>query len=360
MTCVRLLVGTRKGGFLLESGPDREKWTVNGPFLKGWEVAEVVLDTRTTPTMYAAVGHFVYGPTIQVSTDFGETWTQAETNPEYPETADSEVSRIWTVVPGRPEHPDVLYAGVDEAGIFRSDDGGMTWSELEALRGHETRPDWFPGNGGLCCHTVLLDPFDTERMWVGISAVGVFRTDDGGATWTLKNDGLPVAAPSEEHPTLGSCVHSLVIDPTDSETLYQQNHQGMYRSTDGADSWEQIQGGLPSTFGFPLAIHPSHPETLYAFPLESDEYRLPIDGQPAVYRTRNGGDTWVRSSSGLPSESWVTVLRQAMATDPMDPAGVYVGTTGGQIFASADAGETWTTVDCRLPKILSLNATVVT
>jgi photosystem II stability/assembly factor-like uncharacterized protein len=203
------MAGTRKGAFILESTPERDTWTVRGAYLKGWEVSDLILDARGPQTLYAAVGHFVYGPTIQRSTDLGATWTQAATNPAYPETADAEVNTIWTVVPGRAADPDVLYAGVDEAGVFVSDDRGVNWRELEALRGHETHDHWFPGNGGLCCHSILLDPDDADRMWVGISAVGVFRTEDGGVSWTLQNDGLTVAAPAEEYPTLGSCVHSL-------------------------------------------------------------------------------------------------------------------------------------------------------
>lgn len=359
MSRVLLLAATRKGGFVLESDSERTDWDVRGPFLKGWDVSDLVLDTRTEPMLYAAVGHFVYGPTIQYSADMGETWMQAETNPGYSEDSEADMTRIWTLVPGRPSEPDVLYAGVDEAGLFVTRDGGSTWTELDGLRRHETSDHWFPGNGGLCCHTVLLDPQNDGRMWVGISAAGVFRTDDGGESWSLKNDGLEVAAPAEQYETLGSCVHRLVLDPETPSRLYQQNHLGVYRSTSAGDQWESVTDGLPSTFGFPIAMHPHDPETLYTFPLESDEYRLPPEGQPAVYRTTSAGDAWERCADGLPADAWVTVLRQAMAMDRSEPAGVYVGTTGGQIFYSADEGDSWSTIDCQLPKIHSLTTAVL-
>ena len=359
MSTVRLFAGTRKGLFILEADEDRERWTVEGPRLAGWEVQGVCHDDRDGDRLFAGVGHVAYGPTVHRSDDGGVTWEQVERSPAYPEAADREVTRVWTVVPGHDDDPDVLYAGVAEAGLFVSRDGGDTWSEVEGLAAHETRPRWQPGAGGLCCHSVLVHPDDPDRLWVGVSAVGVLRTDDGGASWSLCNAGLEVAAPDERHDGLGSCVHRLVQDPTDPDRLYQQNHRGVYRSTDAGDTWERLDDGLPSTFGFPLVLHPRDPETLYVFPLESDERRLAPDGRPAVYRSTDAGETWEARDEGFPTDSWVTVLRHAMAVDDLEPAGVYVGTTGGRVFHSADAGDTWAAVDCHLPRVSGLAAVVV-
>ena len=365
MSSVTLLAGTRKGAFLVESDGDRTEWTVRGPLLKGWEVSDLVLDLRdgagdgAPGRLHAAVGHVVYGPTIHRSDDFGETWEQVEGTPAYPEDAERELDQVWRIEPGRADEPDTLYAGVAEAGLFVSRDGGDTWDEVPGLNEHGTRPDWMPGAGGLCCHTILHDPNDADRMWVGISAVGVFRTDDGGESWQPKNTGVEVVDPDLAEGGVGSCVHGLVLDPTDPGRLYQQNHRGVYRSTDAGDTWEPAGDGLPSTFGFPIAMHPRDPETLYTVPLESDEYRMSLDGQPAVYRTTDGGDSWTGHTEGFPEDSWLTVLRQAMTVDDLDPAGVYVGTTGGRIFSSRDEGETWAAIDCHLPRIFSLRAVVV-
>ena len=360
MTTVRLFAGTRKGLYVLQSDADRASWTVDGPHLAGWEVADVCVDDRREePRIYAAVGHLAYGPTVHRSDDGGATWEQVPESPAYPEEDDRALERVWTVVPGPADEPGTLYAGVAEAGLFVSRDGGDTWAEVEGLAAHETRDRWQPGLGGLCVHSVLQDPADADRLWLGISAVGVLRTGDAGDTWTLCNDGLAVAAPDDEHETLGSCVHRLALDPTDPERLYQQNHRGVFRSTDAGDAWERVGEELPSTFGFPLVVHPREPGTLYTLPLESDEHRVAPDGRPAVYRSRDAGDTFERLDAGLPADAWVTVLRQAMAVDDLDPVGVYAGTTGGRVFASADAGDAWTTVDCHLPRINCLVATAV-
>lgn len=353
---VALLVGTRKGGFLVESGADRTEWTVRGPILKGWAVSDLVIDPRTDGRLFAGVGHFVYGPTIHRSDDFGETWDQVDGTPSYPDGAERTLEEVWRIVPGPADEPDVLYAGVADAGLFVTRDGGDTWAEVPGLNEHETRPNWMPGAGGLCCHSIVLDPTDRDRMWVGISAVGVFRTDDGGDTWQPKNRGVEVVDPDLAEGAVGTCVHSLVADPTAPDRLFQQNHRGVFRSTDGAESWTRIDEGLPSTFGFPIAMHPRDPDTLYTVPLESDEHRMAIDGEPAVYRTTDGGDTWAGQAEGLPDDSWITVLRGALATDDRDPVGVYVGTTGGRLFYSRDEGETWDAIDCHLPRIFSLRA----
>lgn len=359
MSRVSLFAGTRKGLFVLESNDDRTGWSVREPALRGWRVSNVAADHRAESKLFAAVNHFVYGPTVHVSTDDGRSWEQVSASPAYGEGADHEVNEVWTVVPGSADDPELVYAGVDEAGLFASRDGGDTWSVLEGLSDHETRERWMPGAGGLCCHSVLVSPRDPDRLWAGISAVGVFRSDDGGETWTLKNDGLATVDPDpdpEADDALGSCVHRLVLDPDHPDRLYQQNHVGVFRSTDAADSWERIDDDLPSTFGFPMVLHPRDRETLYTFPLESDEHRMAAGGAPAVYRTTDAGDSWHRLDDGLPTDRWVTVLRHGMATDDRSPAGVYAGTTGGSIFYSADDGETWGEIDCELPRILSLTA----
>ena len=357
MSEVRLYAGTRKGLFVLEADARRERWTAREPALAGWDVSNVCVDGREERELFAGVGHFVYGPTVHRSTDDGHSWEQVGSSPAY--AGGRELNQVWTVVPGRADDPGTLYAGVDEAGLFVSRDGGDTWDEVAGLTDHETVDRWFPGKGGLCCHSVLVHPTDPDRLWVGISAVGVFRTDDGGDSWTLKNDGLEVVAPDEDHEGLGSCVHRLVLDPHDPDRLYQQNHRGTFRSTDAGDAWERIDGGLPSTFGFPLVLHPREPGTLYVFPLESDERRLAIDGRPAVYRSTDAGATWERLDGGWPADSWVTVLRHGMAVDVLEPAGVYVGTTGGRVLHSADAGDSWRPLDVHLPRINSLTVAVV-
>ncbi len=362
MARVLVMVGTRKGAFSLWSDEARQEWRVEGPVIKGWEVSNLALDRRGDLAIYAAVGHFVYGPTIQVSRDFGRTWKQIENGPRYSEDSESKLNRIWCVVPGHPSEPGVLYAGVDEAGLFVSRDGGVHWREVESLSRHPTRSEWAPGAGGMCCHTVLVDPQDKRRMWVGISAVGVFRTDDGGATWEVKNEGLPIAAESEEYDNVGSCVHRLVLSPDEPGVLYQQNHMGVFRSTDAGDNWDSIQNGLPSEFGFPMVMHPGDPNTLYVVPLESSEYRFFIDGRPVVYRSRDRGDSWQALSSGLPEgHSYTGVLRHCLAADGIGGAGcgIYFGTSGGQVYYSRDEGESWQAMPVQLPRILSVAAAVV-
>lgn len=361
MSRVLVLVGTAKGAFLCWSDESRREWRVEGPLLKGWEVNDLRVDLRSgEPVIWAAVGSYVYGPTVRVSRDLGRTWTQVENGPAYPADAARKLERVWTVVPGRPKEPDVLWAGVAEAGLFVSRDGGESWSELPGLNEHPTRKAWSPGAGGLCCHTIVHDPADPKRSWVGISAVGVFRSDDGGETWQVKNQGLPIAVPDQDHPEVGTCVHKMVIAPDEPNRLYQQNHQGVFRSLDAGDTWERIENGLPSTFGFPMVMHPHDSRTLYVLPLESDEYRFFPGGLVAVYRSRDGGDSWHRLAAGLPAAHGYTgVLRGAMAADGLDRCGVYFGTSSGQLFASADEGETWQAMPGLLPRISSVTAVVL-
>jgi hypothetical protein len=363
MSEVVVMVGTRKGAFFCRSDANRRQWKVEGPHFKGWDVGYLQLDTRSEPTLYAGVGHFVYGPSIQISKDFGATWTQVENSPRYAADAGREVQRIWCIEPGRGDQPQRLYAGVDEAGLFVTDDGGLHWKEVPGLNDHPTRPGWSPGAGGLCCHRVVVDEEKPGRLWVGISAVGVFRSDDDGESWAACNQGAPIVVPSQEFPGIGSCVHSLVRPggrQSASEVLFQQNHRGVFRSDDGATTWKEKQQGLPSTFGFPMVAHPREPKTLFTVPLESDEYRTPTDGHLEVYRTVDGGDSWQPVGTGLPEGGCYTaVLRHAFDADGLDPLGLYLGTTGGRLHYSADGGETWDAMPCSLPRIQSVKAVVL-
>ena len=359
MPRVVLMVGTRKGAFFYESDEHRRQWRMRGPYFKGWEVGYLQADPRHGNRLWAAVGSYVYGPNLQVSDDLGETWKQIEAGPAYEGDSGRKLNRIWCVEPGPVDQPEVLYAGVDEAGLFRSRDGGDSWHEVLGLNEHESRAEWSPGAGGLCCHTVVQDPENRERLWVGISAVGVFRSDDGGGSWAPKNEGLPIVIEGKEFKDVGTCVHRLALLPGVSGGLVQQNHQGVFRSDDGADSWRRIETGLPSRFGFPMVVHPRD-GSFFVIPLESDEYRFAPDGKLAVYRSRDGGESWTRHSEGLPQEGFYSgILRHAMTTDGLESAGIYFGSTGGELFYSADGGETWQTLPGHLPRIQSLQALVL-
>ncbi|MFA6242815.1 MAG: hypothetical protein WC655_17885 [Candidatus Hydrogenedentales bacterium] len=357
MAQILLMVGTQKGAFMISSDERRTTWEVRGPLLKGWSVFDIALDQRGTPAMYAGVGHFVYGPAVHISHDLGKTWQQVEDAPKYEST--HKLSNVWCIEPGRSNEPGVLYAGVDEAGIFVSRDSGLHWEELPGLSNHPTRDEWSPGAGGLCCHSILLDPRDINRMWVGISAVGVFRTDDAGKTWMSSNDGLEIVCAGETHKDIGTCVHHMVIDPRNPDRLFQQNHRGLFRSLNGGDTWERIENGIPNNFGFPMVMLPNDSATLYIVPQESDEFRFAADGRLTVYRTTNGGNSWHPLRNGLPFNAYVGVLRQAMAADSCDEPGVYFGTTGGQIFYSRDGGGKWEAMSCALPRINSVRVAVI-
>jgi len=346
---VRLIVGTEKGAFLIRSDGARARWTVDGPLFKGWEVTTAARDGDGR--YFLGVTSRVYGATIQSSNDLVK-WRQAPVGPNYPPGGRRKLNRIWRILAeGRP-----LFAGVDEAGLFRSDDRGETWKPVDGLNEHPTRDAWFPGAGGLCAHAILTDRNNPARMWCGISAVGVFRTDDGGQTWQPKNKGVPVAIEDKVHKEIGHCVHALAQDPGVPGTLYRQDHKGVYRTRDDGDSWERIENGLPSGFGFPVTIDPTT-RALFVVPLESDEYRMPPEGRLRVYRSRNGGDSWEPLVRGLPQvHAYAGVLRGALAVDGLVPVGVYFGTTAGNLYASADGGETWQTIPVTLPRILSVSA----
>lgn len=357
MARVLLMVGTQKGAFLLTSDERRESWNVEGPLLKGWSVFDLALDQRQSPMMYAAVGHFVYGPAVHISGDLGKSWKQVEHAPKY--ESKHKLNNVWCVVPGRASEQGTLYAGVDEAGLFVSHDSGWHWEEMRGLSNHPTREEWHPGAGGLCCHSVLLDPENKKRMWVGISAVGVFRSNDAGETWEASNDGLDIIIEGETHKDVGTCVHRMILDPIDSDRLFQQNHRGVFRSTNGGKVWERIENGIPNNFGFPMIMLPADSDTLYIVPQESDEFRFAADGRLTVYRTTDGGDSWAPLRAGLPDNAYVGVLRQAMAADSLKSPGVYFGTTGGHLYYSRDGGEAWETIPCALPRISSVNVAVI-
>jgi photosystem II stability/assembly factor-like uncharacterized protein len=345
------IVGTEKGGFLCRSNGNRRDWTIEGPIFKGWRVTATA---RTPGGRYLlATASQVYGPGLHASPDL-RNWKQIEQRPAYPEGGDRKLNQIWTIRCTPTRH----YAGVDVAGLFMSEDDGESWNPVPGLNDHPTRGSWFPGAGGLCTHAVLVDPRRPERIWCGISAVGVWRSEDGGTSWQAKNQGVRCVIEDKDTAEIGYCVHGLAQDPDDADILYRQDHTGMYRSRNAGDSWERIENGLPSWFGFPIAIDP-RTKNLYAFPMESDEYRMPVGGRFAIYRSRSGGDSWEPLTHGLPEEaSYAGVLRGALALDGLEPAGVYVGSTAGDVFVTGNAGETWQRLPVRLPRVLSVAAYV--
>jgi hypothetical protein len=352
-------VGTRKGLFLFHSR-DRRRWRLEGPFFEGVPVHHALLDPRDGRTVWAGVTSDHWGPSVQRSRDFGARWLKPKEGPRYPAGSGLSVDRVWSLAPGA---DGCMWAGVEPAGLFRSDDGGDTWQGVEGLNAWPGRGSWMPGGGGLCMHTLLPHPKDARRMVVAASAVGIFATEDGGATWELRNGGIlnamsPAGSTQEDEP--GTCPHKLVRDPAEPGTLYMQNHWGVYRRREGASKWTAIHKGLPSRFGFPMAAHPRDAGSVYTVPLVGDFNRVTHDGAMAVHRTRDGGKTWERLSKGLPQKgAWSTVLREGLATDGKDPAGVYVGTTTGELYASRDEGDSWTALAEHLPPILSVTAGIV-
>jgi len=346
---VIVAVGTDKGLFLLRAGDARRDWRVEGPLFKGWKVTAFSRDGAGG--WLAGTASFVYGAAIQHSRDLKD-WKQVEHGPAYPPDGKHKLTQIWRLV----SSDGACYAGVAEAGLFRSEDHGETWRPVRGLNEHRTRDAWQPGAGGLCAHSILIDPQNARRMWCGISAVGVFRSDDGGESWQARNDGVPVILEDKDHQDIGFCVHALAPDPHDADVIFRQDHRGMFRSRDGGDRWERIENGLPSGFGFPLCID-RNTKALYAVPLESDEYRMPRDGALRVCRSTDGGDSWHALSAGLPQEhAYAGVLRTSMAVDNLQPGGVYFGTTGGEVFTSSDGGDSWTALPSRFPRIHCVEA----
>ena len=386
MSSVRVLVGTRKGAFILTSDGKREKWEVSDPHFAGWEMYHLKGSPADPNRIYASQTSDWFGQVIQRSDDGGKTWAipdggkvpgpESFLNPApnkfvYDTSEETgkpltthqfydgkphpwEFKRVWHMEPSLTD-PDTVYAGVEDAAIFRSTDGATSWHEMAGLRGHGTGPHWQPGAGGLCLHTIILDPSDPKRMWIAISAAGAFRTDDGGATWKPINRGLysqHIPNPTAE---IGHCVHHVAMNPKRPGVMFMQKHWDVLRSDDAGDSWHEVSGNLPTDFGFAIDVNSNEPETIYVVPIQSDSLHYVHEGKMRVYRSKSGGDEWEALTKGLPqSNCYHNVLRDAMAVDTMDPCGVYFGTSGGQVYASSDDGDSWTAIVHDLPGVLSV------
>src|SRR5207244_2671665 len=388
MSKVRVSVGTRKGAFVLTSDGKREKWDVSGPHFAGWEMYHVKGSPVDPNRLYASQCSGWFGQIIQRSDDGGKTWTQPGTPPGERTTPEGmpkgesnkfvydtsaqtgkpltthqwydgtqhpwEFKRVWHLEPS-PTDPDTVYAGVEDAALFRSTDGGLTWQELPGLRGHRSAPSWQPGAGGMCLHTILLDPTEPGRILIAISAAGVFRTDDAGKTWRPVNRGLRSENIPDPTAEVGHCVHHIAMHRSRPGVLFMQKHWDVMRSDDAGESWQEVSGNLPTDFGFPIDVHAHEPDTIYVVPIKSDSEHYPPEGKLRVYRSRTGGHEWEALTKGLPQrDCYVNVLRDAMAVDSLDSCGVYFGTTGGQVYASADAGDSWASIVRDLPAVVSV------
>jgi BNR/Asp-box repeat len=359
-----LLVGTMKGAFVLRSDTSRKTWEVGGPYFPGRAIYAMSFDGRDGRSrLWAAVNSPHWGSYLSTSHDFGKTWTEPETyGVKFPEDADNSVKQIWQIVPGNSDEPNTLYCGVEPAALFRSDDAGETWSLVKGLYDHPHRPQWQPGGGGLCMHTILPDPANKDRMHIAISTGGVYRTDDAGQTWQARNQGVRAQflPPDQRYPEFGQCVHKIVSHPSNPDRLFLQNHWGLYRSDDGADSWQDIANGVPSDFGFAIEVDHQDPDTAFIIPLESDEFRCTPEAKLRVYRTRNAGESWEPLINGLPQENaFETVLRDGMAGDSLKPSGLYFGTRNGKLFGSSDSGESWNAIAGGLPPVVCVKTAVV-
>jgi photosystem II stability/assembly factor-like uncharacterized protein len=390
VTAIRILVGTRKGAFILTSDGKRKQWSVSGPHFAGWEIYHVKGSPVDPNRIYASQTSSWFGQIIQRSSDGGKTWEQpgsaddpspgsdgngmpkGESNKFVYDTSAAsgkpltthqwydgtqhpwEFKRVWHLEPSLTD-ADTVYAGVEDAALFRTTDGGKSWHELAGLRGHESGPRWQPGAGGMCLHTIVLDAADPDRIYTAISAAGTFRSDDGGVNWRPINQGLRSEYIPDPKADIGHCVHRIAIHPTRPNVLFMQKHWDVMRSDDGGDSWHEVSGNLPSDFGFPIAVHAHEPETIYVVPILSDSLHYPPEGKLRVYRSRSGGNEWQALTKGLPQKNcYVNVLRDAMAVDTFDPCGIYFGTTGGQVYASADDGDSWAPIVRDLPAVLSV------
>ena len=387
MSTVRVLVGTRKGAFILTSDGKRENWDVSGPHFAGWEMYHIKGSPVAPNRLYASQSSSWFGQIIQRSDDGGKTWHQPGTPPgevlapgppkaasnkfvydATPETGKPlvthqfydgtqhpwEFKRVWHIEPSLTD-PDTVYAGVEDAALFRSTDGGENWQELSGLRGHGTGPNWQPGGGGMCLHTIILDPSHPQRIYIAISAAGAFRTDDAGKNWKPINRGLYSQYIPDPRAEVGHCVHHVAMSPSRPSVLFMQKHWDVMRSDDAGDNWKEISGNLPTDFGFVIDVHAHEPETIYVVPIKSDSEHFVPDGKLRVYRSRIGGNEWEPLTKGLPqNHCYVNVLRDAMAVDSLDKCGVYFGTSGGQVYASADEGDSWAPIVRDLPAVLSV------
>jgi photosystem II stability/assembly factor-like uncharacterized protein len=365
MSRVRVLVGTRKGAFVLTSDGSRKKWEVAGPHFAGWEIYHVKGSPADPDRLYASQTSGWFGQMIQRSDDGGKTWAPVGNEFKYDGVTGThqwydgtqhpwEFKRVWHFEPSLTD-PDTVYAGVEDAAFFRTTDGGKTWHEMPGLRGHESGPRWMPGAGGMGLHSILLDRTNPGRMYIAISAAGAFRTDDSGETWKPINRGLKSEFIPDPEAEVGHCVHRIALHPSRPDVLYMQKHWDVMRSDNAGESWHEVSGNLPTDFGFPIDVHAHEPETIYVVPIKSDSEHFPIDGQLRVYRSRTGGNEWEPLTEGLPQQNcYVNVLREAMAVDSLEDCGVYFGTTGGQVYASADSGDTWAPIVRDLPAVLSV------
>lgn len=356
---ILLAVGTKRGLFLLSS-KDRETWEIEATSLKGTRVFNAILDQRKGQRLFATDNGDFFGTFLRYSDDFGQTWQEPESGIQFPKDSGQKLTNIWVIEPGRPGESGVVYAGVDPASLWVSEDEGVHWELNAGLANHPTRESWQPGAGGLCLHTIVPDPTNASRMWIGISAVGCMRTDDGGQTWVFANKNTRADFLPEKYPEYGQCIHRFVQHPTQPDVLYQQNHCGIYKTLNAGEDWIDIQHSLPSEFGFPIAIDTHHPDTVFVV-VEDPYGRQNVGEHFSVYRTRNGGESWEPLTDGLPAGQGVRlgVLRHSMCTDAQDPCGVYVGTNTGQIFASRNSGDSWNLIADFLPSINSVTATVI-
>jgi photosystem II stability/assembly factor-like uncharacterized protein len=356
---VILLVGTMKGAFILRANKSRKKWEVGGPYFPGSAVYAMAYDGRAGRNrIWAGPQSMHWGALLRSSDDFGQSWTNPEeANVKFPEGSGAALENIWQIAPGHDAEPDTLFCGVQPAALFASRDAGETWRLTEGLWNHPQRPKWQPGGGGLCLHTILLDPETPQRIRIAVSTAGMYVTEDGGTTWRPSNRGVRAEFLPDKHPEFGQCVHKVVQSEKQPERMYLQNHWGLYRSDDRGESWTDIANGVPSDFGFAMTTHPNDPDCAWIVPLESDQFRCTPEGKLRVYATRDAGKSWKPMAKGLPQKgAYETVLRDAMAVDALDPVGVYFGTRSGKVFASADEGKSWSMVLDGLPAVVSVNA----
>lgn len=359
---VLLMVGTMKGAFLLRSNAARGRWELGGPTSIGTPVYAMALDQRVgRRRIWMASQSWQWGTFLRTSDDFGKSWTEPETYTlKFPEETEAKLKNIWQIRPGRADEPDTLYCGVEPTALFRSTDNGGSWSLVRGLWDHPHRQYWAPGGGGQCLHTIVLDPKDKKRMLTAMSTGGVYRSENGGESWTARNQGVRVQFMPDKYPEFGQCVHKVVQHPSKPQRLFLQNHWGLYRSDDWGDTWRDIANGVPSDFGFCMAMHPHDADTVYIIPIESDQYRCTPEGKLRVYRTLNAGESWEALTRGLPqTRALETILRDGMATDSSDPAGIYFGTRSGKVYGSKNNGDSWQLIWEGLPPVVCVKAAVI-